>query len=96
MAVLRLDEIARIAGGIILQGSPALSFGSCGIDSRLTTPGSLFFAVPGRRDGHDFVADAAKNGAAGAIVRRPIDRSRSGLRDRPGPGHGGRPPGLGP
>ena len=72
MAVLRLDEIARIAGGTILRGSPALSFGSYGIDSRLSTPGSLFFAVPGSRDGHDFVADAAGNGAAGAIVTRPV------------------------
>jgi len=72
MARLRLDEIARIAGGTVLQGSPTLSFGSYGIDSRLTTPGSLFFAVPGRRDGHDFVGDAQKKGAAGAIVARPV------------------------
>ena len=72
MARLRLDEIARIAGGDILRGSPALSFGSYGIDSRLSTPGSLFFAVPGIRDGHDFVADAGKNGAAGAVVSRPV------------------------
>ena len=72
MAVLRLDEIARIAGGTILRGSPALSFGSYGIDSRLSVPGSLFFAVPGSRDGHDFVAAAAGNGAAGAIVTRPV------------------------
>ena len=57
---------------MILQGSPALSFGSYGIDSRLAVPGGLFFAVPGRRDGHDFVADAAKNGAAGAVVARPV------------------------
>ncbi|MGZ5424229.1 MAG: UDP-N-acetylmuramoyl-tripeptide--D-alanyl-D-alanine ligase [Candidatus Aminicenantales bacterium] len=72
MAVLRLDEIARIAGGAILQGSPALSFGSYGIDSRLASPGGLFFAVPGHRDGHDFAADAAKNGAAGAIISHPV------------------------
>ncbi len=72
MAVLRLDEIARATGGTILRGSPALTFGSYGIDSRLAVPGSLFFAVPGRRDGHDFVADAARNGAAGAIVTRPV------------------------
>ncbi|RPJ01176.1 MAG: hypothetical protein EHM31_06455, partial [Candidatus Aminicenantes bacterium] len=72
MARLRLDEIARTTGGAVLQGSPALSFGSYGIDSRLSVPGSLFFAVPGRRDGHDFVADARRKGAAGAIVSRPV------------------------
>jgi len=72
MARLRLDEIARTTGGAVLQGSPTLSFASYGIDSRLSVPGSLFFAVPGRRDGHDFVADARKKGAAGAIVSRPV------------------------
>jgi len=71
MARLRLDEIARIAGGAILQGPPDLSFASYGIDSRLSAPGSLFFSVPGLRDGHDFVADAATAGAAGAVVARP-------------------------
>jgi len=72
MARLRLDEIARVAGGTVLQGAPDLSFAGYGIDSRLAAPGGLFFAVPGRRDGHDFVADAAARGAAGAVVRRPV------------------------
>jgi UDP-N-acetylmuramoyl-tripeptide--D-alanyl-D-alanine ligase len=72
MARLRLDEIARIAGGTALQGSPALTFGSYGIDSRLAAAGELFFAVSGRRDGHDFVGAAAANGAAGAVVARPV------------------------
>ncbi len=72
MATLRLEEIARIAEGTILQGAPAQSFGSYGIDSRTIGPGGLFFALPGRRDGHDFAADAAKNGAAGAVVARPV------------------------
>ncbi len=73
MARLRLDEVARVAGGTILQGSPALTFGSYGIDSRLAAAGGLFFAVAGRRDGHEFVAAAAAEGAAGAVVSRPVD-----------------------
>lgn len=72
MAALRLDEVARIAGGAVLRGAPALTFASYAIDSRLCAPGSLFFAVPGRRDGHDFVAAAAAAGAAGAVVARPV------------------------
>ena len=72
MARLRLDEIARIAGGTILQGSPALTFESYGIDSRLGAAGGLFFAVIGKRDGHDFVGDAAARGAAGAVVARSV------------------------
>ncbi|MEN6312150.1 MAG: Mur ligase domain-containing protein, partial [Acidobacteriota bacterium] len=72
MARLRLDEIAWRTGGRILQGSPALVFSSYGIDSRVTAPGGLFFAVLGRRNGHDFAADAKSRGAAGAVVSRPV------------------------
>jgi UDP-N-acetylmuramoyl-tripeptide--D-alanyl-D-alanine ligase len=72
MAEWRLEEIARVAGGTVLQGPPARSFGSYGLDSRTIAPGGLFFAIPGRRDGHDFIAAAAGRGAAGAVVSRPV------------------------
>jgi len=72
MASLRLDEIARIAGGTILQGSRTRVFESYGIDSRLAAAGGLFFAVIGKRDGHDFVGAAAAKGASGAVVARPV------------------------
>ena len=72
MAKLRLDEIARTAGGALLRGSPALTFERFGIDSRLAAAGELFFAIPGKRDGHDFVAAAAAKGAGGAVVVRPV------------------------
>lgn len=72
MAKLRLEDIARRTGGRILQGSPDLTFGAYGIDSRLTVPGELFFAIVDRRDGHDFVSAAAGRGAAGAVVSRPL------------------------
>lgn len=73
MAALTLAEVARMTGAAVLQGPPGLTFGSYGIDSRLTGAGELFFAVPGRRDGHDFVAAAAAAGAAGAVVSRPVE-----------------------
>ncbi len=72
MAALRLDEVARRTGGKVLQGSPALVFSSYAIDSRLTVLGELFFAIVGRRNGHDFVAEAAFRGAAGAVVSRQV------------------------
>jgi len=78
MAKLSLEEVARVTGGSVLQGSPALTFERYGIDSRLAAVGELFFAIPGKRDGHDFVASAAAKGAAGAVVARPVavaDRS---------------------
>jgi UDP-N-acetylmuramoyl-tripeptide--D-alanyl-D-alanine ligase len=52
------------------------------IDSRTVQPGELFFAVKGERlDGHDFVEQALKNGAAAAVVSRS-DLSRYGSRAR--------------
>ncbi|HSA95998.1 MAG TPA: Mur ligase domain-containing protein, partial [Acidobacteriota bacterium] len=79
MAALTLAEIARRTGGRILQGSPGVTFSEYGIDSRLTRPGALFFAVRGERDGHDFVAAAASAGAAGAVVSRPVTVSAAGF-----------------
>jgi UDP-N-acetylmuramoyl-tripeptide--D-alanyl-D-alanine ligase len=72
MASLRLDEIARRTSGRIARGSPELVFERFGIDSRLTVPGELFFAIAGRKDGHAFVSDAAGRGAAGAVISEHV------------------------
>ena len=52
------------------------------IDTRTLEPGDLFVALTGEsRDGHEFVADALKKGAAAALVsRQPARRAR---RDAP-------------
>ncbi len=43
------------------------------IDSRLTIPGCLFVALPGEKvDGHAFVADAFRRGAAVALVDKEV------------------------
>lgn len=42
------------------------------IDSRLSRPGELFFALEARRDGHAFVSDAAQRGALGAVISQPV------------------------
>ena len=58
--------------------------GGITFDSRQIQPGDLFVALPGDpgprfnvaqrtdRDGHDFVEDAIRRGAVGAIVHKPI------------------------
>jgi UDP-N-acetylmuramoyl-tripeptide--D-alanyl-D-alanine ligase len=51
-----------------------LKFRHAVVDSRKARRGDLFVALRGERaDGHDFVADAAQRGAAGAIVEHPVE-----------------------
>ncbi|MHB8514646.1 MAG: UDP-N-acetylmuramoyl-tripeptide--D-alanyl-D-alanine ligase [Dehalococcoidia bacterium] len=60
----------QLVGG--LPGGPS-HFRHAVVDSRKAGRGDLFVALPGERDdGHDFVSDAARRGAAGAIVARAV------------------------
>src|ERR1700692_2454945 len=44
------------------------------IDSRTVNPGDCFFALRGPlKDGHDYVDNGRKKGAALAIVERPVE-----------------------
>ena len=72
MAELRLDAIALRMGGMIVEGDPSSVFGSFNIDSRLSQPGELFFAIAAKRNGHDFVPDAFAKGARGAVISQDI------------------------
>ncbi len=50
------------------------------VDSRLTQPGDLFFALPGcKMDGHQFLAEAARHGAVAAVVRSDYRGSDFGM-----------------
>jgi UDP-N-acetylmuramoyl-L-alanyl-D-glutamate--2,6-diaminopimelate ligase len=80
-----LELITRLTAASLLRGAreggraigPS-ALGPLGVrgvtdDSRAVEPGMLFVAVPGLHvDGHDFVASAARRGAAAAIVERPL------------------------
>jgi UDP-N-acetylmuramoyl-tripeptide--D-alanyl-D-alanine ligase len=72
MVELRLDEIAARIGGHILQGDPAHLFDKFNFDSRLSEPGELFFALVAKRNGHDFIPDAARKGAQGAVISQDV------------------------
>lgn len=66
-------EIAEATGGAAL--APFVATG-VSIDTRTLVPGDLFVALRGEaRDGHAFVAEALRKGAAGALVSKmPVDR----------------------
>ena len=71
-------ELAQKMNGKIVQGSPASIFSSFSIDSRTSSPGSLFFALIAERDGHLFIQDALRNGSAGAVISQdipPVDKA---------------------
>jgi len=69
---LRLNQLVDKMDGQLLQGSPAQSFHEFNIDSRVTKPGDLFFALIAERNGHDFIPQAALKGAAGAVISQDI------------------------
>jgi UDP-N-acetylmuramoyl-tripeptide--D-alanyl-D-alanine ligase len=72
MVEMRLDEIAARTGGRIVRGNPTSMFGTFNIDSRLSRRGELFFAIVAKRDGHEFIPDAHRRGARGAVISRDI------------------------
>ncbi|HMD96738.1 MAG TPA: UDP-N-acetylmuramoyl-tripeptide--D-alanyl-D-alanine ligase [Terriglobia bacterium] len=66
---LTLGEVAAVLGASC--GAAECIACDYSIDSRTLHPGSLFFAIRGPHfDGHDFVAQAFRRGAAGAVVER--------------------------
>ncbi|MBI2756516.1 MAG: UDP-N-acetylmuramoyl-tripeptide--D-alanyl-D-alanine ligase [Chloroflexi bacterium] len=69
--MLTLREIVQATGGDV-RGNPPnddLRFTAAAVDSRQVRPGGLFIALRGQKhDGHNFVARALADGAAGAVV----------------------------
>ena len=74
----RLDEIATATGGEMF-GAPDMVVRGVTNDTRALTAGALFVALRGvDRDGHAYLADAARCGAAAVLVergRRPAVRA---------------------
>lgn len=76
MTMMRLSEAARILSAQ-LRGEDR-SFDAVSTDSRALAPHALFVALKGERfDGHDFLQEAAKRHAAGALVQDPISRAQA-------------------
>ncbi|WP_126427748.1 UDP-N-acetylmuramoyl-tripeptide--D-alanyl-D-alanine ligase [Brevibacillus marinus] len=63
-----LGQVAVLAEGLLLNGSPDRPVTSVHFDSRQLEAGGLFVAVRSERDGHDFLPSAVAKGAAAAII----------------------------
>ena len=69
---MQLSAIAMWTHGRLLGADAAV--GGVAIDTRKLKAGDLFAAFKGERvDGHDYLAQAAAAGAAGALVARKVD-----------------------
>lgn len=71
MIPMTLAEVAAAVGGRLLRGDPEIRIDAVSTDTRRLAPGALFTALRGDRfDAHDFLTEAAKAGAAAAVVSR--------------------------
>jgi UDP-N-acetylmuramoyl-L-alanyl-D-glutamate--2,6-diaminopimelate ligase len=73
---MRLDTLLREGLGLTGLPLPDLEITSILADSRRVTPGSLFVAIRGEtKDGHDFIAEAVRAGAAAVVAERTVHDS---------------------
>ncbi|MGO1627134.1 MAG: UDP-N-acetylmuramoyl-tripeptide--D-alanyl-D-alanine ligase, partial [Halomonadaceae bacterium] len=71
MTPLTLGGVAAAVGAECAGGEQGLALTSVVTDTRAIVPGCLFVALVGERfDGHDFVADAQRQGAAAVLAER--------------------------
>jgi UDP-N-acetylmuramoyl-tripeptide--D-alanyl-D-alanine ligase len=66
---LTLADLVRATQGALVGGRLDATTRGVSIDSRTVTPGEVFFAIRGhRQDGHAFVGEAVRRGAAAVVV----------------------------
>jgi UDP-N-acetylmuramyl pentapeptide synthase len=86
--LIRLDDLLVATGGMVHGKVFADTFSDFCYDTRLLSrpaepppqPRELFLAVvTDKGDGHDYVLDAARQGAAGVLCQRPFDLQPYGV-----------------
>ena len=71
MEPILLTTVAESCGGELRHHSPSLQVSRVCSDSRRVEPGDLFVALSGDRfDGHKFLAEAIRRGAAALLAER--------------------------
>jgi len=72
--MIYLSDLLAATGGAVHGPVLAEGFADFCYDTRLLNPGELFLAVvTDKGDGHDYVLEAARHGAAGVICQHPFD-----------------------
>jgi len=67
--MLGLDFVLNSTNGKLVSGGNGVSFSGVSTDSRNISPGEIFFALRGENyDGHEYVDEAIKKGAVGAVI----------------------------
>ena len=78
--MIYLEDLLEATGGRVHGPVVARAFPDFCYDTRLLNEGELFLAVvTDRGDGHDYILDAARNGAAGVLCQRPFDLAVHGV-----------------
>ena len=72
MGKLTLKQAAQWCGGWVDPKYENVEFLGANNDTRLIQPGQLFIVLQGARDGHDFIPQAMKKGAAAALCSRSV------------------------
>ncbi len=73
MEPISIQQAAQVIGAEIVGASEGEAHGVC-TDSRQETLGTLFFALRGETgDGHQYVTEAIRKGAAAAVVERFVE-----------------------
>lgn len=68
---LKIEEILKATGGKLALTGSVSEISTVSIDTRTIVRGDLFVAIRGQHfNGHDFINDAVKNGAAGVVFEK--------------------------
>jgi UDP-N-acetylmuramoyl-tripeptide--D-alanyl-D-alanine ligase len=70
-----LAQVLEACDGSLVSGSEVVTFRAVSTDTRTLEPGDLFVALDGEQfDGHRFVEEGVRRGAAGVVVSRELAR----------------------
>ncbi len=73
---MKIEDIGKVLKDCKIYGNHEVEFLSLQHDSRKIRKGDLFVAISGQNnDGHNFIEDAIKNGAVGAIIEKETTKT---------------------